>query len=111
MDEATLCDRIALIQSGKVMSIDTPQDIVKAFPGDLYAIKSTDIYQLLKDIRSYKNAESCFAFGEYLHLTLKDTNSGSTTDLLGFLTEKNHKDLEIKKIEPTIEDCFIRLSS
>jgi len=111
MDEATLCDRIALIQSGKIMSIDTPQNIINAFPQNLYAIKSTDIYQLLKDVRTNKDVNSCFAFGEYLHLTFKNEAPESENKLKNFLVYKNHKDLEIKKIEPTIEDCFIRLSS
>ena len=111
MDEATLCDRIALIQSGKIMSIDTPQNIINAFPQNLYAIKSTDIYQLLKDVRMSEDVYSCFAFGEYLHLTFKNEVPESENKLEKFLIEKNHKELEIKLIKPTIEDCFIRLSS
>ncbi|WP_221390614.1 ABC transporter ATP-binding protein [Dyadobacter sp. NIV53] len=111
MDEATLCDRIALIQGGRIMSIDTPQEIVNAFPEQLYAIKAADIYQLLKDVRSNAETKSCFAFGEYLHLTFKNEQADSVEKLTGFLNLKNHKRLEIKKIEPTIEDCFIRLSS
>ena len=111
MDEATLCDRIALIQSGKIMSIDTPHNIIKAFPVKLYAIKSEDIYQLLKDTRSNEEVKSCFAFGEYLHLTFKNENTDSVKQLTGFLGVKSHKYLEIKQIEPIIEDCFIRLSS
>lgn len=111
MDEATLCDRIALIQSGKIMSIDTPQNVINDFPEKLYAIKAADIYQLLKDVRSGEQVKSCFAFGEFLHLTFKNEQADSVKELTGFLNEKNHKNLEIKNIEPTIEDCFIRLSS
>ena len=76
MDEASLCDRIALIQNGNIMSVDTPQNIIDSFPARLYAVKSKDIYRLLKDFRSDPAVESCYAFGEYLHLTLKgDMNS------------------------------------
>src|SRR4249919_541435 len=48
MDEASLCDRIALIQNGNIMSLDTPQKIMDGFPGPLYAVKSKDMYRLLK---------------------------------------------------------------
>src|SRR6476620_777267 len=66
MDEATLCDRIALIQHGKILSIDTPEKITKSFPHQLYAVKSSTIYQLLKDLNTYENSLNCYAFGEYL---------------------------------------------
>src|SRR6478736_919599 len=46
MDEASLCERIALIQSGSIMSLDTPQNIISSFPVQLYAVKSKDIYRL-----------------------------------------------------------------
>ncbi len=65
MDEASLCDRIALIQNGNIMSMDTPQNIIDGFPTKLYAVKSKDIYRLLKDFRSDPAVETCYAFGEY----------------------------------------------
>src|SRR6186713_3356556 len=72
MDEASMCDRIALIQKGNIMSVDTPQNIISNFPSQLFAAKAKDLYRLLKDFRSDKAIDSCYAFGEYLHLTLKN---------------------------------------
>src|SRR6186713_932822 len=72
MDEASMCDRIALIQKGNIMSVDTPQNIISNFPSQLFAAKAKDIYRLLKNFRSDKAIDSCYAFGEYLHLTLKN---------------------------------------
>ena len=111
MDEATLCDRIALIQNGKIMSIDSPANIIKTFPEELYAVKAADMYRLLKDIRAHEGVKSCFAFGEYLHVTFKEQNSNSEQDPADFLSSKNHQELKVEKIDPTIEDCFIRLIS
>jgi len=108
MDEATLCDRIALIQSGKILSIDTPQNIVKAYDGDLYAVKAGNMYKLLNDLRNYEKSLTCFAFGEYLHLTFKD-NTDYSQETLNYLKDKGHQNVELKKITPTIEDCFIKL--
>jgi len=107
MDEATLCDRIALIQGGKILSVDTPANIIGAYPDTLYALRSDDMYHLLRDLRAHDGVQSCFAFGEYLHLTLKP----GTTDeaILEFLHNKGHTGIGCKRIEPGIEDCFIKL--
>ena len=69
MDEATLCERIALIQDGKILSIDTPAQVVAQFPKNLYAIKSERMSQLLRDIRQLDYIDSCNSFGECLATT------------------------------------------
>ncbi|MBA3681601.1 MAG: ABC transporter ATP-binding protein [Bacteroidetes bacterium] len=109
MDEATLCDRIALMQTGKILSIDTPQNIISAYPENLYAIKSNKMFKLLKDLRQYENTLSCFAFGEYLHLSLVNDTQTTLNELNEWLKNNEHLNIEIKKIEATIEDCFIKL--
>ena len=109
MDEANLCDRIALIQAGKILSIDTPANIEKTYPGNLYAVKSDAIYKLPNDLHKYENILSCFAFGEYMHITFKNDNAAIHKELLNYLREKRHSGIELKQIEPTIEDCFIKL--
>ncbi len=109
MDEATLCERIALIQNGKIMSIDTPQAIIDRFPGALYAIRSDHMGRLLNDIRQSRSVKSCHAFGAYHHLTFNDAHEGGQQELLGFLEANQHRNLELKPVTPTIEDCFIYL--
>ena len=109
MDEATLCDRIALIQHGNILSIDTPEKITKSFGHQLYKIKSAEIYRLLKDVNAYENSLSCYAFGEYLHLVFKEEKQNRESELLQFLKMRNHSDIELKPIDATIEDCFIGL--
>ncbi|WBV57579.1 ABC transporter ATP-binding protein [Chryseobacterium daecheongense] len=108
MDEARLCDRIALIQGGKIMSVDQPETIVSNFPKSLFAAKGANMYQLLENLRSDQAVESCYAFGEYLHLTM--VSDTATEKEVTELAQSYHPDeLEIKKITPTIEDSFIRL--
>lgn len=109
MDEATLCDKIALIQSGKILSIETPQKIMDAYPEKLYAAKSGNMYQLLTDIRGYRNILSCFPFGESLHVSFKNGEKDPAQDLLDYLREKGHADTVMEQVTPTVEDCFIRL--
>jgi len=109
MDEAALCDRIALITDGKILQIDTPESIISHFPKKIYKVKSSDTYQLIQDLRVYPLTHSAYPFGEYLHFT-SNTSDFKEEDLVSFLTAKNHMDIEVLKTEPTIEDTFMELS-
>src|SRR3546814_3788996 len=80
MDEADLCERIALIQNGRIMSVDTPENVTGVYPVPLYAVKSADLYRLLNDLRNSDMAESSYAFGEFLHVTLRNDNGMTTRD-------------------------------
>jgi len=109
MDEANLCDRIALIQKGEILSVNTPAKIIESFPEKLYAIKSTKssgIFKLLKDTRNYPGIASCFAFGDSLHATF---NNSSDKGLIKYLHDKGNADVSMETIVPGVEDCFIHL--
>lgn len=105
MDEATLCDRVALIQSGKILSINTPQGVIDEFDKKLLAVKSKDMLHLLNNLKQYPEASDAYPFGEYHHVVLK---SGGKEQLNDYL-KKTNRDFEIKEIKPDIEDCFIAL--
>ncbi len=110
MDEAMLCERIALIQNGEILSIDTPDNIIAQYPKKLYVIKAEKMSHLLQDIRQFDEVDSSNSFGEYHHISFKDDEDlNSYQKLLGYLQEKNHRHVEFKPVTPTIEDCFIKL--
>lgn len=108
MDEAELCDRVALIQKGEIMAIDTPQGITAAFRQPLMAVRSDNMYQLIKDLRAFEGAEDCYAFGEYAHLKLESPRV-KAAEVEHFLHARNHRNIEVKPARPTVEDCFIEL--
>jgi len=109
MDEAGLCDRIALIQNGQFLKIDSPASIVKQYETKLWAVKSDNMYKLLTDLRANELAKNCFAFGDKHHVSVD--NAQLTVDSLNsYLQQKGHTNIEIREIEPTIEDCFMQLS-
>lgn len=109
MDEASLCDRIALIQNGQFLKIDTPKNIVKQYENKLWAVQSDNMYKLLNDLRANELTSNCFAFGDKHHVSVE---SGQLTvdSLNNYLQQKEHTHIEIREIEPTIEDCFMQLS-
>jgi ABC-type multidrug transport system ATPase subunit len=110
MDEATLCDRIALIQSGKILSINTPDGIVNSFRGKLFAVKADEMHRLIIDLRGFEQTRTCFAFGTYHQIAFKDKEKDYTKELLNYLQSGGHQNVEIKSIQPSIEDCFIDMT-
>jgi ABC-type multidrug transport system ATPase subunit len=108
MDEASLCDRVALMQKGDIMTIDTPHNIVESFPKPLFALRAPDMYGLLLAMRKYEHTESINTFGEYLHYTDKRDNPG-IEDIKNHLRESGFQNTEVKNIKPGIEDCFMEL--
>lgn len=107
MDEASRCDRIALMQNGKIMEIDRLENILIKHRQPTYSVKGTDRHRLIQDIRAYGQTESCFAFGEDNHLVFK--GKPETNLLLEYLKKKGHGELKVYEVEPDIEDVFIKL--
>lgn len=107
MDEASLCDRVALIQKGEILTIDEPRRIVDQFDKPLLAVRSRQMYQLIQDLREYKGTHSAFPFGEFIHLAGKETIEPET--LRTWLAEKGHEEIRIQPARATIEDCFMEL--
>jgi ABC-type multidrug transport system ATPase subunit len=105
MDEASLCDRVALIQSGKILSINTPRGIVETFGKKLLAVKSKDMLQLLKDVKQHELVEDVYPFGEYHHAVMKKDGKKELSEYL----QQNGYEFEIKEVEANIEDCFMQL--
>lgn len=110
MDEAALCDRIALIQKGSVLKIDTPENIIKKYDKTIYDIQSKNTYELIQDLNKYPSQYSVFAFGEYIHYIDKNGDF-NPLDLENYLKQNNHQDIEIKISKTTIEDVFMDLTN
>ncbi|HRI21429.1 MAG TPA: ABC transporter ATP-binding protein [Panacibacter sp.] len=107
MDEASLCDRVALLQNGSVLSIDTPENITKQFAKQLIAVKTSDMYRLLQALRDCEAIENVYPFGEYHHAVLK--KEALLNEVENYVSAKGFKDAELKPATANIEDCFIEL--
>lgn len=108
MDEAVQCDRIALIQEGQFLTIDTPDNIIKAYTQTLWAVRSDKMHRLLTDLRGIKGVKTAFAFGENHHATV-DPSVLTIDSLREQLDALGHRNIVIEAVEPTIEDCFMNL--
>lgn len=109
MDEASRCDKIALIQKGEIMQIDEPEKILQGFQPVLYGVKALDMYQLVQQLRTHPACHSAHLFGEWIHFT---TSSEIDIDeLKTFLIENGSQNIEIKRLKPNVEDSFMELMS
>lgn len=115
MDEAERCDRIALMRDGRCLKIDTVEGICNDYPMPLYEVRGASLYRLLLDLRTSDAVESCFSFGDTLHLALcrdavtKEGEQAVVRRLQSFLSGKGHGPVAITPIAPTVEDCFMAL--
>ena len=107
MDEAMLCDRIALIQDGSFLQVDTPQGIIDSYHQRLWAVSSAQMHPLLNDLRHQPEVQTAFSFGETYHITVSP--QATPEALTKALVQAGHTDVSIRPIEPSIEDCFMAL--
>jgi ABC-2 type transport system ATP-binding protein len=107
MDEASRCDKIALMQEGQFLTSGSPSEIISSFNAPLLAVRSNKMSRLAGDLNEAPGVKNSYAFGEYAHAVMDD---GYNNDFLQqFLAAKGHRDLTIRTIEPDIEDCFLKL--
>lgn len=108
MDEAGLCDRVALMQKGRILSINTPEGVTGEFGKPLWAIRANEMFPLMKLMKAEQSVESCYPFGQYHHVVLKQPENGQA-QLDRLLAGGNLTGVEIRQIAPNIEDCFMAL--
>lgn len=109
MDEAALCDRIALIQGGEILQIDTPPEIVKHYPKKLYNVGADNMYKLIETLKGYEHQYSVYPFGEFVHYT-DNRSDFNSKELKLYLETMNLSNISIEITKPTIEDTFMELA-
>lgn len=105
MDEASRCDRIALMNEGVILGIDTPENMVKAFDLPLYGVKAKNMFALLEVVRKQSGVLNCYPFGEMHHLVADASFNAEEMKK----TLANVDGFCIEPVVPTIEDMFIKL--
>jgi ABC-2 type transport system ATP-binding protein len=107
MDEAMRCDKVALIQEGKILSIDTPQKIREGFTRKLFMIKANEKFNLITALRNYPETITAYPFGDSVHATFTDNKISNT--LFGHLSEAGLKNVTAVETIAGIEDRFLEL--
>lgn len=108
MDEAGLCDRVALMQKGRLLGIDSPAAIVGRYSRPLWAVKGANRHDVLTHLRRYEYVHRVYPFGEYFHYTDR-RDTAQSEDIRTYLEKLGNKGVEVKSTNPNIEDCFMEL--
>jgi ABC-2 type transport system ATP-binding protein len=112
MDEALRCDRVALVQEGRILEVDAPADISARFPLPLFAVGAANRYGALLALREFGHTHSVFPFGEVMHYADRraDVPAGRIADeVRAFLASRGHAGAVVAPIAAGIEDSFMAL--
>jgi ABC-type multidrug transport system ATPase subunit len=107
MDEATLCDRLALIQEGRILSENPPDALIRQYKSQLFAVKTGEINAVRNFVTSIEGISDAYIFGEFLHV--KTENQMMKAELLKSLLHGKGFNVEVTNSIPTVEDCFMAL--
>jgi ABC-type multidrug transport system ATPase subunit len=108
MDEATRCDRIAFIQEGALLALDTPSGITRLFTKKLFAVTASDRYRLIVELRAFEHSFSVYAFGDAVHYTDRRRHA-EPSELAEYLASRGLAGIRVRPVEPSIEDTFMAL--
>ena len=114
MDEAGLCDRVALLQDGELLAVDAPAAIRAGYEWPLLAVRTDRRYQTLRLLRDFEHTRSVFPFGNALHYTDDRQNAPPdrvAADVRAFLRTQGLEAAEVRPIDAGIEDVFMALGS
>lgn len=106
MDEAILCDRVALMQHGSIMASGTPDEIMSSYPHRLFKISTDRTLELLSLIRKMNGIHSAEMFGSDIHLSVADAETG-IEEIVKYLRNNRFLVEKPEEVKPGIEDCFI----
>lgn len=107
MDEAMKCDRVALIQDGKILSVDKPQSIRNGFKSRLFRFMAADKYRLMLALRKYSETITAYPFGDSVHVTFR--NDSYDDSLINIFRSEGIENVIIEETKAGIEDRFLEL--
>ncbi len=106
MEETEICDRIAIIDNGKIVALDTPDNLKKTIGGDIITITSEDNARLKAYIEKITGNKINDEKGEDVKFEINDSSSF----IPGFIKSSPVKILSISSRKPTLNDVFLELT-
>lgn len=107
MDEAMKCNRVALIQRGRMLAVNTPAKIIEGFPGKLFSAKAAEKYKLILALRQFPDTITAYPFGDSVHVTFR--GDAVNNSIFDHLKNNGVPDASVAETQPGIEDRFLEL--
>ncbi|MEW6457375.1 MAG: ABC transporter ATP-binding protein [Acidobacteriota bacterium] len=110
LDEAEKFSRVALINEGKLIALDSPYEIKKKFPFSILEVNASPIRDAYLLLKKFPNILKVYIFGNSIHIEI-DRLKINQEKIKSFLFENKIEVSEIREILPSLEDTFISLLS
>jgi drug efflux transport system ATP-binding protein len=109
MDEAEYCNRIALINSGRLVALGSPGELKRsAIRGEILLVEGADPGALLEALEGVPAARDVAPFGSSLHIVVDDA-ARDVSAIGARFKERGLSWSRIEPIKPTLEDVFVQL--
>jgi len=108
LDEAERCSRVALMNNGKAMVVDTPQNVKGLMKGEVVEIVCDQIRQAARVLKTNPQIKDVHAFGDRLNIVMENSKRDFPNVQKQLDSEQIHVQ-EWRVINPSLENIFISL--
>jgi ABC-2 type transport system ATP-binding protein len=105
MDEAENCDRIAIIDHGSIVALDTPETLKAGVGGDVVTLKAIDNEALVQELKANHGVEARVENGQ-----VNFTIAGGKAWLPNFVRQSTQTLLSLSLRGPTLDDVFLQIT-
>jgi len=106
MDEAEHSERMALIIAGNIIALDTPENLKKNVPNEVFLVRHDDFLNVYELLNRQSFVDEAALFGTDLHVLAKK-KKGVETMLRDALKQGGFRSFHVEKITPSLEDVFV----
>lgn len=109
LDEAERCDRVALLDQGRIIALDSPAALQRGIDCTLFEVHTTGARAARDALRAVPGVRRATLFGDAVHV-LVEPDREVEAGLRDALSRAGAAG-ELRRIEPSLEDLFIELVS
>ena len=108
MEEADLCDRVALIFGGRLLAVDSPQQLKRGYRYPLYELEGPDLQKTRAFFAGLPQTRMTQLFGDTVHVSFEHRPSAEDWESWSHQVQGAFR--TYRSIQPSIEDIFLDLS-
>jgi len=108
MEEAEYCDRLALMNRGRLIALDAPRALRSRVVEPILLVRTDDAPRAMESLTHVPSVLECAMFGRSLHVTVAEAGSGAA-EVRRALEAAGREVTDIHPIEPSLEDVFVSL--
>lgn len=108
MEEAEYCHRLALMNRGRLIALDTPRGLRQRVVEPILRVRTDNAPLAVEALSRTPEVLEAAMFGRELHVTVTDAEEGART-VTRVLEEAGREVRSVSEVEPSLEDVFVSL--